>query len=171
MGAVLDLHKLLENRKASPESKMAVLEALGEISKIAGALKVSRQASVFSIYNSCSRRHVMSSFLLCFVSVFGSFCFLASHLLSLVFCPCMFLSCKEAIGHGRMAGSSRRSTTRTRLLCQNRSITISGVPSLGDRSIDRTYHFVILSFCLVLSCLVLSCRGCLRFSVCLMRNA
>lgn len=38
VGAVLDLHKLLENRKALPESKIAVLEALGEISKAAGAL-------------------------------------------------------------------------------------------------------------------------------------
>lgn len=36
VGAVLDLHKLLENRKALPESKMAVLEALGDISKAAG---------------------------------------------------------------------------------------------------------------------------------------
>ncbi|CAM9898509.1 unnamed protein product, partial [Laminaria digitata] len=36
VGAVLDLHKLLGNRKALPESKMAVLEALGDISKAAG---------------------------------------------------------------------------------------------------------------------------------------
>ena len=36
VGAVLDLHKLLENRKALPESKIAVLEALGDISKAAG---------------------------------------------------------------------------------------------------------------------------------------
>ena len=36
VGAVLDLHMLLENRKTSPDSKMAVLEALGDISKAAG---------------------------------------------------------------------------------------------------------------------------------------
>lgn len=38
VGAVLDLHKLLDNRKALPEaeSKMAVLEALGEISRTTG---------------------------------------------------------------------------------------------------------------------------------------
>lgn len=40
VGAVLDLHKLLDNRKALPEaeSKMAVLEALGEISRTTGAV-------------------------------------------------------------------------------------------------------------------------------------
>lgn len=40
VGAVLDLHELLDNRKALPEaeSKMAVLEALGEISRTTGAL-------------------------------------------------------------------------------------------------------------------------------------
>lgn len=39
VGVVLDLHKLLDNRKAlpDPESKMAVLEALGEISRTTGA--------------------------------------------------------------------------------------------------------------------------------------
>lgn len=37
VGAVLDLHKLLDNRKASPASRVAVLEALGEVSKAAGA--------------------------------------------------------------------------------------------------------------------------------------
>lgn len=36
VGAVLDLHKLLENRKALPVSKIAVLEALGDVSKAAG---------------------------------------------------------------------------------------------------------------------------------------
>lgn len=38
VGAVLDVHKLLDNRKASSESKVAGLDALGEISKAAGAL-------------------------------------------------------------------------------------------------------------------------------------
>lgn len=40
VGAILDLHKLLDNRKALPEpaSKMAVLEALGEISRTTGAI-------------------------------------------------------------------------------------------------------------------------------------
>lgn len=37
VGTVLDLHKLLENKKASAMSKVAVLEALGEVSKAAGA--------------------------------------------------------------------------------------------------------------------------------------
>ncbi|CAM9613879.1 unnamed protein product [Ectocarpus sp. 6 AP-2014] len=41
VGAVLDLHKLLDNRKALPESRMAVLEALGEVSKAAGLRVVS----------------------------------------------------------------------------------------------------------------------------------
>lgn len=36
VGTVLDLHKLLENRKASPEARIAGLEALGEVSKAAG---------------------------------------------------------------------------------------------------------------------------------------
>lgn len=36
VGAVLDVHKLLENRKASPESRIAALQALGEVSKAAG---------------------------------------------------------------------------------------------------------------------------------------
>lgn len=40
VGAVLDVHKLLENRKASPESKIAALEALGQISKASGAIGV-----------------------------------------------------------------------------------------------------------------------------------
>eukprot|EP00752_Nemacystus_decipiens_P013802 g12254.t1 len=43
VGAVLDLHKLLDNKKALPEaeSKMAVLEALGEISRTTGLRVVS----------------------------------------------------------------------------------------------------------------------------------
>lgn len=37
VGVVLDVHKLLENRKTSAEAKVAALDALGEISKAAGA--------------------------------------------------------------------------------------------------------------------------------------
>lgn len=48
VGAVLDLHKLLENRKALPESKMAVLEALGDISKAAGTYDTCVVRSNFS---------------------------------------------------------------------------------------------------------------------------
>jgi len=83
VGAVLDLHKLLENRKASPESKMAVLEALGEISKVTGALKLPSGCSLHVI--SCSSSD--SSWGVWFSS-------------RVTLCPCLIIFCQERIGHG-----------------------------------------------------------------------
>lgn len=37
VAVAVELHKLLDNKKAAPEAKVAVLEALGDMSKAAGA--------------------------------------------------------------------------------------------------------------------------------------